>query len=127
MTGLAATASGAACYAWYGAMANGWIFLAGAALQALQGFLMPGLQGLMTRRVEPSGQGQLQGANQSLQGIASVIGPVIFGLTFAWSIRHEGIMHQPGLAIYLASGLLVAAFMLALRVARAPAPVAEAA
>ena len=79
----------------------------------------------MTRRVEPSGQGQLQGANQSLQGIASVIGPVVFGLTFAWSIRHEGIMHQPGLAIYLASGLLVAAFMLALRVARAPRQVAN--
>ena len=56
---------------------------------------------------------------------APVIGPVIFGLTFAWSIRHEGIMHQPGLAIYLASGLLVAAFMLALRVARAPRQVAN--
>ena len=54
-----------------------------------------------------------------------MIGPVVFGLTFAWSIRHEGIMHQPGLAIYLASGLLVAAFMLALRVARAPRQVAN--
>ena len=36
---------------------------------------MPGLQGLMTRRVGPQEQGQLQGANQSLQGIAAIIGP----------------------------------------------------
>ncbi|MDF2902070.1 MAG: hypothetical protein K0Q62_2129, partial [Phenylobacterium sp.] len=42
-----------------------------------------------------------------------------------WSIRHEGVLHQPGLAIYLAAGLLVAAFLLALRVGRAPQAVAD--
>ncbi len=122
---LLGAAAGATGFAIYGFAPSGWVYFLGVPVFALMNFLQPGLQGLMTRRVEPSGQGQLQGANQSLQGIASVIGPVIFGLTFAWSIRREGIMHQPGLAIYLASGLLVAAFVLALRVARAP--VAEAA
>lgn len=124
---LLGAAAGATGFAIYGFAPSGWVYFLGVPVFALMNFLQPGLQGLMTRRVEPSGQGQLQGANQSLQGIASVIGPVIFGLTFAWSIRHEGIMHQPGLAIYLASALLVGAFMLALRVAHAPAPVAEAA
>ena len=122
---LLGAAAGATGFAIYGFAPTGWIYFLGVPVFALRNFLQPGLQGLMTRRVEPSGQGQLQGANQSLQGIASVIGPVVFGLTFAWSIRHEGIMHQPGLAIYLASGLLVAAFMLALRVARAPRQVAN--
>ena len=122
---LLGAAAGATGFAIYGFAPTGWIYFLGVPVFALMNFLQPGLQGLMTRRVEPSGQGQLQGANQSLQGIASVIGPVVFGLTFAWSIRHEGIMHQPGLAIYLASGLLVAAFMLALRVARAPRQVAN--
>ena len=41
-------------------------------------------------------------------------------MTFAWSIRHDGVMHQPGLAIYLASVLLVAALLLSLRVGRVP-------
>lgn len=122
---LLGAAAGATGFAIYGFAPTGWIYFLGVPVFALMNFLQPGLQGLMTRRVEPSGQGQLQGANQSLQGIASVIGPVVFGLTFAWSIRHEGIMHQPGLAIYLASGLLVAAFMLALRVARGPRQVAN--
>lgn len=65
---LLGAASGV-CYAWYGGMANGWVFLAGAALQALQGFLMPGLQGLMTRLVRPEEQEELQGANQSMMGV----------------------------------------------------------
>lgn len=117
---LLGAAAGAAGFAIYGMATNGWIYLIGIPVFALMNFLMPGLQGLMTRRVEPSGQGQLQGANQALQGIASVIGPIMFGLTFAWSIRDEGQLHDPGLAIYLAAALLVGAFVLSLRVGRAP-------
>ncbi len=117
---LLGAASGAACYAWYGGMANGWVFLAGAALQALQGFLMPGLQGLMTRLVRPEEQGQLQGANQSMMGVASIAGPMVFGMVFAWSVRHESSFSTPGLAFYLAAGLMIAALVLAFWKARPP-------
>jgi DHA1 family tetracycline resistance protein-like MFS transporter len=117
---LVGAVAGAAGFAIYGMAADGWTYLAGIPVFALLNFLMPGLQGLMTRRVEPSAQGQLQGANQALQGIASVIGPIMFGMTFAWSVRHESQFHEPGLAIFLASGLLVAAFLLSLKVAHAP-------
>lgn len=116
---LLGAAAGAAGFAIYGMAATGGAYFIGIPVFALMNFLMPGLQGLMTRRVEPSAQGQLQGANQALQGIASVIGPIVFGMTFAWSIRHDGVMHQPGLAIYLAASLLVIAFALSLRVGRA--------
>ena len=40
----------------------------------------------MTRRVGPSEQGQLQGANSSIQGIANLVGPFLFTLSFAYSI-----------------------------------------
>ncbi len=101
-------------------MANGWVFLVGAALQALQGFLMPGLQGLMTRLVRPEEQGQLQGANQSMMGVASIAVPMIFGNVLAWSVRHETISSIPGLAFYVASGLMVAAVLLAFWKAQPP-------
>ena len=117
---LLGAAAGAAGFGIYGMAQTGWAYMLGVPVFALMNFLMPGLQGLMTRRVEPSAHGQLQGANQALQGIASVIGPVIFGMTFAWSIRHDGVMHQPGLAIYLASALLIGALLLSLRVGRVP-------
>lgn len=119
---LLGAAGGAAGFAWYGFAPTGGLYLVGVPIFALIGFLMPGLQGLMTRRVAPHEQGQLQGANQSLQGIASMAGPAMFGLTFAWSIRHAATLQAPGLAIYLASALLVAAFGLGSRVARAPLP-----
>ena len=71
-------------------------------VNSLSGLLMPGLQGLMTRLVGPTEQGQLQGANQSLMGIASIVGPVLFGLSFAWAVRHPS-LHVPGLPLMLSS------------------------
>jgi DHA1 family tetracycline resistance protein-like MFS transporter len=109
--------AGALGFFWYGAATNGWLYMLGAPLFAFSGFIMPGLQGLMTQRVQPNQQGQLQGANQSLQGIASFIGPLIFGESFAWSLRHDATLHMPGLAIYLAGALLVLALAVAWGVA----------
>jgi DHA1 family tetracycline resistance protein-like MFS transporter len=119
---LIGVACGVAGFAWYGAAATGWAYLTAAPIFAFTGFIMPGLQALMTRRIAPNQQGQLQGANQSLQGIASIIGPMIFGETFAWSLRHDATLHSPGLAIYLAAGLMACALMVALRAARSPPP-----
>ncbi|WP_293907970.1 TCR/Tet family MFS transporter [Phenylobacterium sp.] len=105
-------------FAWYGAAPTGFLYLLGAPVFALWSLMMPGLQGLMTRRLPPQQQGQLQGANQSLAGIAAILGPPIYGEVFAWSIRHEATYHMPGLPIYLASGLMALAFLLATVTAR---------
>lgn len=111
--------AGMAGFAWYATAPTGTLYLLAVPVFAFTGLLMPGLQGLMTRRVSPQQQGQLQGANQSLMGLSSIIGPVIFGEVFAWSLRHEG-FHLPGLAIYVASALMGCAFLLALVAARQP-------
>ncbi|MDP1736450.1 MAG: TCR/Tet family MFS transporter [Caulobacter sp.] len=114
---------GAAGFAIYGFAPDTIWYLAGTPVFALMGLMTPGLMGLMSRRVQPQEQGQLQGASQSLQGIASILGPMVFGLIFAWSIRHEA-FHVPGLAIFVAAGLLALAFVIGLGVAR-PLPSAE--
>lgn len=115
---LIGTAAGALAFAWYAGAPTGTLYLVGIPIFAFTGLIMPGLQGLMTQRVGPQQQGQLQGANQSLMGLASIFGPPIFGETFAWSLRHEG-LHAPGLAIYVAASLMAAAFLLAFASARA--------
>lgn len=107
-------------FAIYGGAPTGMLYLIGAPVFALMGFLQPGLMGLMSRRVQAQEQGQLQGANQSLQGIASILGPVIFGLTFAWSVRHDATLHQPGLGIFVAAGLMLLAFVIGLSAAPTP-------
>ena len=111
-------------FAGYATAPIGTIYLAVVPLGALGGLIGPGLQGLMTRRVSPSEQGQLQGANSMLMGIGSLIGPALFGLTFAWSVRHEATLNLPGLAIFIAMLLSGAALAIAIRVARpSPAPI----
>jgi DHA1 family tetracycline resistance protein-like MFS transporter len=95
-------------------------YLCGVPAFALMSLLQPGLQGLMTRKVAPHEQGQLQGANQSLQGIAAVFGPMLFGLTFAWSVRRDAILHAPGLAIYVAAAFMALCFLIGLRTGGAP-------
>jgi DHA1 family tetracycline resistance protein-like MFS transporter len=118
---LLGAAAGIVGFIWYGTATVGWVYLLGAPIFALWSLMMPGVQGLMSRRLPPQQQGQMQGANQSLAGIAAILGPPLYGEVFAWSIRHDATLHMPGLPIYLAAGLLACAFVLAAAVAR-PAP-----
>lgn len=115
LTGAAAGAIGYACF---GFASHGSGYLAAIPVYAVMNLFMPGLQGLMTRRLSPAEQGQLQGAVQALQGLASIAGPLIFGLGFAWSIRPGAALHAPGLAFFIAAALLVVAWLCAWRVAR---------
>jgi DHA1 family tetracycline resistance protein-like MFS transporter len=99
--------------AWMAHAPNGWMYLIGVPFNAFWHLLVPGLQGLMTRRVGPSEQGQLQGANQSTMGIASVAGPLLFGLSFAWAVRHPE-WDVPGLPFLLASLTMAACLGIAI-------------
>ena len=85
---------------------------------ALMGLFGPSAQGLMSRRVGPSEQGQLQGANSSIMGIAGLIGPSLFTLTFAHFISSGRAVSLPGAPFFLASLLLAAALLVAWRVTR---------
>ena len=75
---------------------------------ALSGFIQPGVQGLMTRRVGPSEQGRLQGASSSIQGVTGLIGPGLFTSVFAWSVDGRDGGHMPGIAVLVAAALLLA-------------------
>src|SRR5204862_8200711 len=70
-------------------------------------------QSLMTRLVGPSEQGQLQGANGSLNGIASMIAPMLFTQTFASAIGRFQHFGLPGAPFLLAAILLVCALFVA--------------
>lgn len=102
----------------YGLAPTGLLYLAAAPVFALSNLLGPGLQGLMSRRVGPEAQGRLQGANQSLSGIATIIGPFVFGGSFAFALRHEQLAAWPGIPILIASTLMFVAFGVAWRYGR---------
>ena len=113
LTGLA---FGAAAFALYGLAPTGALFLAGVPVMALWGLYGPSAQGIMSKRVSPREQGQLQGAVMGLRGLSGLISPFIFTFTFATFIGARADLHLPGAPFLLASLLLVAALVLAMRV-----------
>jgi DHA1 family tetracycline resistance protein-like MFS transporter len=105
-------------FATYGLAPTGTLFLLGVPTGALWGLAGAASQGLMTRRVGSSEQGQLQGANGSVRGITELIGPGLFTQTFAVFIAADAPLHLPGAPFLLASVLLTAALLVAWRVTR---------
>ena len=111
-------AFGAAGFADYGLAPTGAIFCIGIVLLSLWGLSWAASQGLMTRHVAPTEQGRLQGLDGSLRGIADLIGPGLFTLTFAHFIAPG--REMPGAAFLLAALLQVAAIALAWQATRPP-------
>ena len=109
---------GALGFFWYATAWNGWLYWLGAPVFALMGLVGPGINGLMSRRVKPTEQGRLQGANSGLMALAGLAGPIFFTELFAWSIA--GGRQMPGLTIYVSSAILCGALYLAWRTPRAP-------
>jgi DHA1 family tetracycline resistance protein-like MFS transporter len=112
---------------------TGVLFIVAMLPNALWGLAMPTLQSLMTRRVGEDEQGQLQGANMSVASIAGVASPLFFGWIYSISVGQGAldtrfwltktldgapdalvqaatrVMTDPGLAFYLAAGVLALA------------------
>ena len=115
LAGLLAGALGYTIYAF--APSGAWFFV-GIPVVALWGLAGPAGQGLMTRRVGADEQGALQGANGSVQGVATMIGPLMFAATFAWAIGGGAHWNLPGAAYLLAGFMLAGAALLAARATR---------
>src|SRR5262245_49485797 len=106
----------------YAIAPTGALFLAAMPVVALWGLAGPSTQALMTRLVDPRRQGELQGANGAVLGIAAMIGPGLFTQTFATFIAADAPWQIPGAPFFLAAALLALAWLIGLNVARAPAP-----
>jgi DHA1 family tetracycline resistance protein-like MFS transporter len=109
---------GAAGFAIYGLAPTGAWFWLGVPVMSLWGIANPSAQGIMTHLVEPTEQGQLQGALSSIMGIASCFGPSLFTQSFAIAIGTYAAWGIPGAPFLLASLLLVCAAFIAWRTTR---------
>jgi DHA1 family tetracycline resistance protein-like MFS transporter len=113
---LLGLAFGVAAFLIGGLAPTGTLFCAGIPLLALWSLWRPAAQAMMTRRVEPSEQGRLQGALSSLQGVAYMIGPGVFTLSFAAAVAGGKGWDAPGTPFLLAALMIAAALALAWRV-----------
>ncbi|MFN6131067.1 MAG: TCR/Tet family MFS transporter [Planctomycetota bacterium] len=90
----------------YAIVVNGRAFYAATILFASMGFFNASIQGLMSKRIEPSEQGQLSGANSSLNGISGMIGPALFATVFQYTIDTDSRWYWPGAPFALAAAIL---------------------
>jgi MFS transporter, DHA1 family, tetracycline resistance protein len=109
-------------FAAYGVADSAWIVWVAVPLLSLMGFYGPAAQSLMSKRVDPSEQGLLQGANSSIMGISGMLGPGLFSQVFAAFIAPGRSIKVPGAPFLLASALMLIAFAVATRTTRASTP-----
>jgi len=109
---------GMAGFVTFGVAQTGYWFWAGIPLLALWGLANAAFIAMMTRRVLPTEQGRLQGANASLFGIANLIGPAIFTTIYARAISPEHGLDLPGAPFLLTAVILGMSFLVALAVVR---------
>ena len=102
----------------YALAPTGALFCLGVFVMAPWGLSGPATQGLMTRLVSGSEQGQLQGASSSMMGIAGLLGPTLFTLTFAYAITATHHWQLSGAPFLLAALLLTLALGLTYRMAQ---------
>jgi DHA1 family tetracycline resistance protein-like MFS transporter len=105
-------------FAGFALASRGWMLMAMVPFIALWGIAAPAIQSLMARHVDPSSQGKLQGAINSLRAITGMAGPVLFTQIFALSISPQYGFHLPGAPYYLAALLLGSSLLLAVYVTR---------
>jgi MFS transporter, DHA1 family, tetracycline resistance protein len=97
---------------------KGWELLAAVPFIALWGVAGPAMQSLMSQLVEPSAQGKLQGAINSLRALTGMAGPLLFTQVFSAAISPTARIHLPGAPYYLGAVLLAGCLMLAMVVVR---------
>jgi len=108
-------------FAGFALAARGWVILAVIPFIALWGIAAPAMQSLMSRHVDPSAQGKLQGAINSLRAVTGMAGPPLFTQIFAIAIAPKYAVHLPGAPYFVAALLLLASLLLAVYVTRAHA------
>ena len=113
---IAGMCFGAAGFLLLGLAPTGPVSWLGIPLTTLWGIAGAATQSLMTQRVAPDHQGQMQGATNSVQSVEQLVGPFLFTLTFAYFIGKTAPWVVPGDPFIVASLLLVLALAAAIPV-----------
>lgn len=107
-------------YLGFGLASTGWAYLAAIPVFALHNVFTPALQALLTRRVDEREQARLQGLVQATQGVASVLGPLVFGMAFAWSTEPGKTPALSGSPFFLACAIMMLVSIGSIAVGKTP-------
>ena len=101
---------GAACLFAYAFTTQGWQVYAFFLVGSLGAFAYPALNGLLSRMVDATRQGALQGGLGSMNSVAAIFGPLIAAQSLAWGTRHgfDGAAFLVAAILISAAALIIA-------------------
>jgi len=112
IVGLIATALSFFGYAF---VPYAWMMYPIIAVGALQGFVAPSVQSIMSAHMPANAQGELQGAIGSMAGLVAILSPPFMTQLFAYFSADEAIVHFPGAPFFAAALFTLLALALLLR------------
>jgi DHA1 family tetracycline resistance protein-like MFS transporter len=117
LLGIAVAAVG---YVGYGLATASWMMFAWLATWFLGATVMPNANALMSHRIPPNAQGELQGAVASLFSLAAIVGPVLMTQLFGRFSAADAHPYVPGMAFFAAGALALGCFLVFLASTRGP-------
>lgn len=81
----------------------------------LSSMAAPCIQSMMTKQVEPSRQGELQGGLVSIMSITSIIAPVLYAGSFNWATQSGFKVDISGMPYFIAAAIVFASWILLLK------------
>jgi DHA1 family tetracycline resistance protein-like MFS transporter len=115
-------ASGCLGFLGYGLASRGWMMFALMFTWFLAAIVMPSSQALMSHRIPPTAQGELQGGVASLYSLSSIIGPPLMTQLFGYFSSDAAPVHLPGAAFLFAAALTGGSLTLFRRAVRVEHP-----
>jgi len=112
IVGLVATT---ASFFGYAFIPQAWMMYVVIAVGALQGFVTPSIQSIISGQVPPNAQGELQGAIGSTSGLVAIISPPFMTELFAHFSSGKAAFYFPGAPFFASALLTIAALVLLVR------------
>jgi DHA1 family tetracycline resistance protein-like MFS transporter len=112
-------------YAGFASATAGWMMFAWLSTWLFGAIVFPVTNALMSHRIAPEAQGELQGAVAGLASLAAIVGPLLMTQLFGRFTAPNAPVHVPGAAFLAASLLTLVCLAMYWSATRAPAPAAE--
>ena len=103
---------GFVCFAF---ASKGWMMFVFIVPYCLGGLAGPALQGILSSKIPPNEQGELQGVMASMMSLASIVGPLLMTYLFAAFTKPSAPVYFPGAPFIMGAILTVFSFLLCIR------------
>ncbi len=104
-TAQMAMAYGAFAFLLNAFVTNGWIILAFVLTNGFQGMGMPSINAMMSRRLPPEQQGELQGFTGGLSALSILFAQIVYNNILSYFTSDQTPVHFPGAPFIIASGM----------------------